>query len=61
MFLKITCYDWCEITSSVWHVWTYVLHENFMKKKKIMTKHLQLNMDTEKPDYDSDICHKGHL
>lgn len=57
MFLKITCYDQCEITSSVWHV----LHENFMKKKKILTKHPQLNMDTEKPDYNSDICHKGHL
>lgn len=56
MFLKITCYDQCEITSSVWHM-------SCMKtsRKKIMTKHHQLNMDTEKPDYNSDICHKGHL
>lgn len=61
MFLKITCYDRCEIHCNKFSM-TYVLHENFMKKKKkIMTKHHQLNMDTEKPDYNSDICHKGHL
>lgn len=58
MFLKITCYDQCEITSSVWHM---SCMKTSWKKKKIMTKHHQLNMDTEKPDYNSDICHKGHL
>lgn len=58
MFLKITCYDQCEITSSVWHM---SCMKTSRKKKKIMTKHHQLNMDTEKPDYNSDICHKGHL
>lgn len=56
MFLKITCYDRCEIHCNKFSM-TYVLHE----KKKIMTKHHQLNMDTEKPEYNSDICHKGHL
>lgn len=31
------------------------MHENFMKKKKWMTKHHQLNMDMEKLDYNSEI------
>lgn len=33
MFLKITCYDQCEIHCNKFSM-TYVLNENFMKKKK---------------------------
>lgn len=32
MFLKITCYDQCEITSSVWHM--SCMKTSLKKKKK---------------------------